>query len=92
MKQTILIGLILVLGIAAGAWMSPIFAQQDTDDSHQQTCTVGERSNAVCAGDWLYFAGNTSNIDVGAWFVRINVETGEIWYKNGKKLVHVEED
>lgn len=86
MKQAILIGLVLVLGITAGALISPLFAQQQ--NSFARTgCYVGEGSGAACSGKWIYFAGNVSGVDSGAWVVRMDSDTGQIWYKNGKKLV-----
>jgi len=85
MKQG-LIGLTLVFGIISGASISPLLAQSQTIDSHNATCYVGEGSNAACAGKWIVFAGNSANLDESAWVVRVNSETGEIWYKNGKKL------
>jgi hypothetical protein len=86
MKQLVLIGLVLVLGIISGTSISSLHAQSQTVDSQQMTCFVGENSNAACSGKWIYFAGNTGNLDESAWVVRVNSETGEIWYKNGKKL------
>ncbi len=90
MKQPVLIGLVLALGIISGTSISPLLAQSQTQtqraDSQQMTCYVGEGSNAACNGKWIYFAGNTGNLDESAWFVRVNSDTGEIWYKNGKKL------
>ena len=91
MKQKIATGLLLTLALVVGASVSPLFAQQQITAHEQATCSIGENSNAACAGKWLFFAGNTSNIDSGAWVVRIDIETGEIWYKNGKKLVQVVE-
>lgn len=92
MKQQFLIGLVLILGIISGALVSPLLAQSQTADSKQNTCYVGEGSNAACGGKWIYFAGNTSNLDESAWVVRVNSETGEVWYKNGKKLLRLNED
>ena len=77
----------MAFGITTGALVSPLFAQQDTAVSPKTNCFVGESSNAACSGKWIYFAGNTSGVDSGAWVVRMNGETGEVWYKNGKKLV-----
>ena len=90
MKQKSLIGLALVVGIIAGALISPLNAQQKTA-GNESTCFVGEGSDAACIGNWIYFAGNTSGVDDGAWVVRMNGETGQVWYKNGKKLVLLEE-
>ena len=89
MTQKITISLLIALGIGIGATISPIFAQQQTADSKMNTCFVGEGSNAACAGNMIYFAGNNTNVDAGAWLFQINSETGEIWYKNGKKLTRV---
>lgn len=91
MKQKSLIGLVLALGIIAGAFISPLNAQQQSAATNEPTCSVGEGSNAACSGKWILFAGNTSGVDSGSWVVRMNGETGEIWYKNGKKLVLLEE-
>ena len=88
MKQIVLIGLVLLLGIISGTFISPLLAQSQTQTavSEQMNCFVGEGSNAACSGKWVIFAGNSSNLDEGAWVVRVNSETGEIWYKNGKRL------
>jgi hypothetical protein len=86
MKQLVLIGFVLLLGIISGALISPLLAQSQAAGSPQSTCFIGENSNAACGGKWIFFAGNTSNLDESAWIVRIDSETGEIWYKNGKKL------
>ena len=86
MKQIVMIGLVLLLGIISGTFISPLLAQSQTVVSEQVNCYVGEGSNAACNGKWIIFAGNASNLDEGAWVVRVNSETGEIWYKNGKRL------
>ena len=91
MKQKILIGPVLAFGLVVGAMVAPLLAQQDTTVSQRATCHVGENSGAACSGKWIVFAGNTSGVDSGAWVVRMNGETGELWYKNGKKLVLLEE-
>ena len=91
MKQISLIALVLALGITAGASISPLLAQQQIAASRQTNCFVGENSNAACSGNWIYFAGNTSIVDEGAWVVGINGETGEIWYKDGRRLRMLEE-
>lgn len=91
MKQKIATGLLLTLTVVAVASVSPLLAQQQITTPKQIACSVGEGSNAACAGKWIFFAGNSSNIDSGAWVVRIDIETGAIWYKNGKKLVQVVE-
>ena len=91
MKRKTLLGLLIATGITIGATARPLFAQQEMAVSQQTTCHVGESSGAACSGKWIVFAGNTSGVDSGAWVVRMNGETGEIWYKNGKKLVLLEE-
>jgi len=91
MKQLVLIGLVLVLGLISGTLISPLLAQSRTVDSEQANCYVGEGSNAACGGKWIYFAGNTSNLDESVWVLRVNSETGEIWYKNGKRLLQLDE-
>ncbi|MDH3692471.1 MAG: hypothetical protein OEU36_23820 [Gammaproteobacteria bacterium] len=87
MKQLVLISLVLLLGIISGTSISPLLAQSQAVDSQKMTCFVGEGSNAACSGKWIFFAGNTANLDESAWVVRVNSETGEIWYKNGRKLL-----
>ena len=79
--------LVLALGIMLGISVSPLLAQSRAVDSQRTTCFVGEGSNAACSGKWIYFAGNTANLDESAWIVRIDGETGAIWYKNGRRLV-----
>ena len=91
MKQSTLIGLILLLGFAGGAFLSPLVAQQQPAAGAQHFCAVGENSNAACVGRWVYFSGNTSNIDSGVWVVRVDGGTGEIAYRDGKKLVRLAE-
>jgi len=86
MKQLVLIGLVLVLGVISGIFFSPLLAQSQTVDAQQRSCYVGEGSNAACSGKWIYFAGNTATLDESAWVVRVNSETGEISYKDGNKL------
>ncbi len=90
MQQKILTIVLLSLAALGGALISPLNAQQQAVPQ-QQTCSVAEGSNAACSGKWVYFAGNTSGVDSGAWVVRMNGETGEVWYKNGKRLVLLEE-
>jgi len=92
MKSISVIGLVLVLGFALGAFISPLRAQQQSAIPAQATCYVGEGSNAACSGSSIYFAGNTSGIDDGVWVVRVDGETGKISYRNGKKLVTLSED
>ena len=87
MKHASLLGLVLALGLTAGALISPLIAQQQP----ATTCAVGENSNAVCAGNSVYFAGNTSGLDDGVWLIRINGDSGEISYRSGKKLVTLSE-
>ncbi len=92
MKQLGLIGLVLVLGVISGAFISPLLAQSQKVDSQQNACIVGEASNAVCSGKWIFFAGNGHSLDESVWVVRVNSDTGERWYKNGKKLQLVDEE
>jgi hypothetical protein len=87
MKNTIGATLILALGIVLGAMITPIFAQQD----QQRTCFVGEGSNAACSGDWIFFAGNTTAIDNGAWIVRIDARTGAVWLRDGNDMERLRE-
>jgi hypothetical protein len=91
MKQKSALGVILAFGVIAGALVSPLNAQQQSAAAVESTCSVGEASNAACSGKWILFAGNTSGVDSGSWVVRMNGETGEVWYKNGKKFVLLEE-
>lgn len=91
MKRIILTALVLAFGVATGAVIAPLLAQQPSAANNQTSCIVGQNSNAACSGKWIYFAGNTSAVDAGAWVVRVNGETGEVWYKNGKKLVLLRE-
>ncbi len=90
MKSKSVIALALASGTAAGALISPLFAQQEAVSS-QPTCFVGEASSAACSGNAIYFAGNTSGLDDGVWIVRIDTQTGKIAYRNGKKLVTLNE-
>ena len=87
-----IISLVLLLGAALGTSISPLFAQTDTPNADDTRCVVGEGSSAACSGDWIYFAGNTGNLDESAWLIRINSETGEIWFKNGRKMQRLQED
>lgn len=91
MKQLGLTGLVLVLGAILGTSIPPLMAQSQTPDPQQQTCIVGEASGAACSGKWIFFAGNSGTLDESVWVVRIDSETGEIWYRNGKKLQLVSE-
>lgn len=84
MNRLAQMALVLALGIMIGMSVSPLLAQSR---SAETTCFVGEGSNAACSGKWIYFAGNTANLDESAWIVRIDADTGAIWYKNGKRLV-----
>ena len=86
MKKIVMIGIALVLGVVSGMYISPLLAQSQAADAGQMNCVVGEASNAACSGQWIYFAGNTGTLDESAWVIRVNSETGEIWYKNGKRL------
>lgn len=87
MKNLISACLTLAFGITVGAVVSPLFAQQQIE----RPCSVGEGSNAACSGNWIYFAGNTSAIDNGAWVVRINSETGQVWVRDGNDMELVRE-
>lgn len=91
MKQLGLTGLVLLLGAFLGTSVSPLLAQSQTVDPQQQTCFVGEASSAACSGKWIFFAGNSGTLDESVWVVRIDSETGDIWYRNGKKLQRVSE-
>ena len=90
MKLTI-IGLVLLLGVILGASVPPLFAQAQSPATDGTRCFVGQGSGAACAGKWIYFAGNTGNLDESAWLVRINSETDEIWFKNGRRMQRLEE-
>lgn len=92
MKQSLMLGLVLTLGIIAGTSISPLLAQSKNVGSPNATCYVGEGSNAACSGKWIFFAGNTASLDETAWVLRVNSETGEVWYKNGKKLLRLREE
>jgi hypothetical protein len=52
---------------------------------------VGDNSSGVCSGKWVFFVGNNTALDDAAWVVRINGETGEVFYKNGKKFLRLQE-
>ena len=86
-----MIGIALMLGVVSGMYISPLLAQSQAADPRQMSCFVGEASNAACSGQWIFFAGNTGTLDESAWVVRVNSETGEIWYKNGKRLQLLQE-
>lgn len=90
MKLTI-VGLVLLLGIIFGASVPPLFAQAQSPEADVPRCSVGEGSGAACSGKWIYFAGNTGNLDESAWLIRINSETEEIWFKNGRRMQRLEE-
>ncbi len=92
MKQPVMIGLVLVIGLVVGTFISPLLAQSQTIDAQRTTCFIGESSSAACSGKWIIFAGNSDDIDSGAWIVRVNSETGEIWYKDGKRLKLLEDE
>ena len=91
MKKLLPISLALMFGVVCGASISPLFAQSGTTVVNKPTCFVGEGSNAACVGKWIYFAGNTGNLDEGVWIVRVDGDTGEIWYKDGRRLLRLEE-
>ena len=92
MKKIGFTAIVLGFGWIAGALISPLLAQAPVVESREATCFVGEASSAACSGDWIYFAGNTSGLDSGAWVVGINSETQEIWYKNGRRMNMLEAD
>ena len=92
MKKIGLIGLVLALGILLGTSISPLRAQSPEAEPQAGHCYVGESSGAACAGKWVFFAGNTHSLDESVWVLRINSETGEVWYKDGKKFQQVQED
>lgn len=92
MKKIGLIGLVLALGILLGTAISPLRAQSPTAEPQATHCYVGESSGAACAGKWVFFAGNTHSLDESVWVLRINSETGEVWYKDGKKFQQIQDD
>ena len=92
MKKIGLIGLVLALGILLGTSISPLRAQSPETESQAGHCNVGESSNAAGAGKWVFFAGNTHSLDESVWVLRINSETGEVWYKDGKKFQQFQEN
>ena len=85
------VSVVLVLAITLGVAVSPLFAQIQPTEASEPRCFVGEGSGAACSGKWIYFAGNTGNLDESAWLVRIDSETGEIWFKNGRRMQRLEE-
>ena len=89
MKKIAVLTLALACLVLTGFLVSPLVAQPRSGSSTQ--CFVGEGSNAACSGRWIFFAGNTSAIDSGAWVVRIDGQTGTVWYRDGKKLVQLRE-
>lgn len=91
MKQAVLIGVVLLIGLVFGLSISSLDAQAQSDEPRQGDCYVGEGSNAACVGKWVVFAGNSGNLDESAWVLRIDSETGEIWFKNGRRLQQLEE-
>ena len=93
MKKIGLIGLVLALGILLGTSISPLRAQAPGAEPQEAGhCYVGESSSAACAGKWVFFAGNTHSLDESVWVLRINSETGEVWFKDGKKFQQIQED
>jgi hypothetical protein len=84
MKTIGLIGLVLAFGIMCGVSIPPLFAQSQTD-SQERTCFVGEASSAACSGKWIFFAGSAHTLD-DVWVVRVDSDTGEVWFKDGNKL------
>ena len=91
MKELVLIGFTLALGVIVGSFVSPLLAQSQPAKPQYATCAIGEASNAACSGTWIYFAGNTADLDESAWVVRVDSVSGQIWYKNGKKLQLLQE-
>jgi len=91
MKKYGLIGLVLVLGVILGTSISPLRAQTSAAEAEASDCYVGESSSAACAGKWIFFAGNTHSLDESVWVLRINSETGEVWYKDGKRFQQIQE-
>jgi len=91
MKKIGLIGLVMALGILLGISISPLRAQSPEAEAQEGHCSVGESSAAACAGKWVFFAGNTHSLDESLWILRIDSETGEVWYKDGKKFQQVQE-
>ena len=90
MKWTIT-SLILALGVVLGASVSPLFAEAQAPQADATRCFVGQGSGAACSGNYIYFAGNTGELDESAWLIRINNETGEIWFKNGRRMQRLED-
>lgn len=88
--KSALISFVLLLGVILGASVSPLFAQGPAPTPEEARCFVGQGSGAACSGKWIFFAGNTANLDESAWLVRINSETGEVWFKNGRRLQRLE--
>ncbi len=88
-RKTVLFGSLVGFGMAAGALISPLLAEGEGNGAER--CFIGENSNAACAGEFIYFVGNTSNLDSGAWVVRISGESGRIWYRDGRKMVLLRE-
>jgi len=91
MKNTILISAFAVLALLGAISAAPQIAHSQSAEAQQGTCMVGENSSGVCAGKWVFFVGNNTALDDAAWVVRINGETGEVFYKNGKKFVRLQE-
>lgn len=91
MKKIGMIGLLLALGILLGTTISPLRAQSTESAASAGGCDVGESSNAACAGKWVFFAGNTHSLDESVWVLRIDTETGEAWYKDGKRFQQIQE-
>jgi hypothetical protein len=84
MKTIGLICLVLAFGIMCGISIRPLLAQSQTG-SPERTCVVGEGSGAACSGKWIFFAGSAHTLD-DVWVVRVDGDTGQVWFKDGNKL------
>ena len=91
MKKSIMISAFAVVALLGAVSVAPQIAQSQPAEPQQGTCMVGDNSSGVCAGKWVFFVGNNTALDDAAWVVRINGETGEVFYKNGKKFVRLQE-
>ncbi len=83
-----LVGSPLAFGLIAGALASPLVAQQIGLFS---ACCVGENSGVGCSGDSICSAGNTSGLNTCVWVVRLDGETSQFAYQDGKKLATLSE-
>ena len=89
--KTLFVAAVFVAGALAGAALSPLLAQQENSAPEAPTCYVGNSSLATCTGGWTYYVGNSGGLDANVWIVRINGDTGETSYKDGKKFVTLAE-